>query len=509
VYPVDGGMEDWMYAAGWDEQNVKRNCLGLQDESAYANQTRTLRHRLRRPTSHRTLTTANPKKSLSGNRALVYLVETSDAKQPAMQSLGHSDDVLNPLNTKSNGHIPRNIRVALTAIDMVQPYICFNHLAIINKESDLKAEKLELSLDWYVGGAVSVDSTFLTIAPAATLGTAPTRRLTDSQIDALLQASHFGEAGSHMNRDSEETVLHDYSELLLSPVVAGKSRWYETVGHHPYHYHSTSKHVDGKEYDIQYTLEDPMKPKSLYSFTISIDKIVSYMKLNKHFSSLLHSQHSTFGSSTEELKQMIQIEAWSRVDSTVSDTVGQGYPEVLSPQSYYSNLRNTENIECKRSIKNTVYASQSSNENRCEGHKYWNSLPLVLEITFMNHSITSVKQLHAIEHCAHWNLPTAASVNTSIDEKVLFSGRYSLDHLLQMNSSTASENKKKRMKFTEHKEKHFQTLVSTDTGYIIAFIAVLILGSIVSMIVSSWRRSRIYSSVRNNPYLSLPSAFHN
>jgi hypothetical protein len=64
VYPVDGGMEDWIYAAGWDQAMI-RACNGLKDKIAV------------------------------NNRAIVYLVETSDMKRPNKISLGKTKEVCN------------------------------------------------------------------------------------------------------------------------------------------------------------------------------------------------------------------------------------------------------------------------------------------------------------------------------------------------------------------------------------------------------------------------------
>ena len=62
VYPVDGGMEDWIYAAGWDKATI-RACNGMRDKVA------------------------------ENNRAIVYLVETSDMKRPNKISLGKTKEV--------------------------------------------------------------------------------------------------------------------------------------------------------------------------------------------------------------------------------------------------------------------------------------------------------------------------------------------------------------------------------------------------------------------------------
>ena len=37
-------------------------------------------------------------------------------------------------HSHNNGHVPRNARLALMAIDMVQPYVCFNDMRLSSGE---------------------------------------------------------------------------------------------------------------------------------------------------------------------------------------------------------------------------------------------------------------------------------------------------------------------------------------------------------------------------------------
>lgn len=75
------------------------------------------------------------------HRALNMLIETSDNKSPAPKALGNSES-LSPkriqtfLNhkTESIGHIPRNIRLALEVIEMVQPYVQWHFSSVVVSE---------------------------------------------------------------------------------------------------------------------------------------------------------------------------------------------------------------------------------------------------------------------------------------------------------------------------------------------------------------------------------------
>jgi hypothetical protein len=132
IYPVDGGMEDWLYAEGWDSGPLRKDCLGynisvaeksammsgetnrkelvplpqLQNSLRAQQQRMNIRARNRKTASipsnnnnnRRSLEERNAGRQLSdvipqGNRALVFLVETSDLKKPIPDSLGGTSQV--------------------------------------------------------------------------------------------------------------------------------------------------------------------------------------------------------------------------------------------------------------------------------------------------------------------------------------------------------------------------------------------------------------------------------
>jgi hypothetical protein len=180
VYSVEGGMEvslsfplcalcfphhlpllspvlfsapqDWAYAAGWDvELNVP--CAG-------------------RPM----LATAPP------NRAVTFLVETSDRKSPPASEMGHDSAILSATEAtrkQFSGHVPRNSRLSLTAIDSVQPYLCFSTVTLTPLSP---SSSPSLSVAWYVGGGFKVKATWLSwhVAPAELLS-----RLSSTQSAAV------------------------------------------------------------------------------------------------------------------------------------------------------------------------------------------------------------------------------------------------------------------------------------------------------------------------------------
>lgn len=112
-------------------------------------------------------------------RVFNMLIETSDRKTPLPNDLGTSLDVLQG-DTKGNGHVSRNIRLALLAAEMVEPYVSIvgiNKLALSDDVVPLAARTplsckdtkvvmvaknaKEVDVEWSVGGSMTVDRTEL------------------------------------------------------------------------------------------------------------------------------------------------------------------------------------------------------------------------------------------------------------------------------------------------------------------------------------------------------------
>ena len=171
VYYVRGGFEDWAYAGSWDPDRV----IQCQPE---------------------TYSPYPKEKAIYNNstlRVFNMLVETSNNKIPPMSELGTSELVLDH-DTPGNGHVSRNIRLALIVADLVQPYVrivgvhnlalsediiplfirrCDNRYTNTNTNIDINSNipvimipknLKEFTMEWSVGGALTVDDTSLWFA---------------------------------------------------------------------------------------------------------------------------------------------------------------------------------------------------------------------------------------------------------------------------------------------------------------------------------------------------------
>ncbi|GAX14250.1 hypothetical protein FisN_1Hh444 [Fistulifera solaris] len=158
VYPVRGGMEDWAYAGSWDPDRViscEPDSFGgyPKEKTIYNNSTL---------------------------RVFNMLIETSHKKIPHKSTLGTSMDVMRS-DTEANGHVSRNIRLALLSLELVQPYLSIasvngysfiddvvpqypqkdSYSCKVTKALNVSSALTELTIQWTVGGALDIDDTQL------------------------------------------------------------------------------------------------------------------------------------------------------------------------------------------------------------------------------------------------------------------------------------------------------------------------------------------------------------
>jgi hypothetical protein len=154
VYSIRGGMEDWAYAASWDK-----------DKTASCN-----------PSTYDGYEQQKTMYDDGMFRSFNFLVEAGRSKAPST-NLGSNFEVLNSMGL-GNGHIPRNIRLSLLAVDMVEPYVSIKSVDGIGVSDDIAPltskidgscwqeksfsipeGKTEIAIEWSVGGAFNVDHT--------------------------------------------------------------------------------------------------------------------------------------------------------------------------------------------------------------------------------------------------------------------------------------------------------------------------------------------------------------
>ena len=164
VYYVRGGMEDWAFAGSWDPERVVQ--CAPTTYGGYA-----------------------PEKTVYNNstlRAFNMLIETSDPKEPGREELGTRVDPLVSTVGRENGHVARNIRLALLAMDVVEPYVSIRGVEGLVFEDDVipsvnlkgsgvsyydgaklvwvpnggdGTSSTKKTITWTVGGSMTIDNT--------------------------------------------------------------------------------------------------------------------------------------------------------------------------------------------------------------------------------------------------------------------------------------------------------------------------------------------------------------
>lgn len=152
VYPVTGGMEDWAYSGSWEGAPIITQPCRPKTYNGY--------------NEEKTMYDKNYKDAL---KSIMFLLEVSHEKIPEQKLLGRRNKHC-LMNTRHNaffntpaknkhrceeelidGYIPRIIRLSLLLIDILQPYVNFRQ----------RADDGNLIVDWAVGGAITVDETFI------------------------------------------------------------------------------------------------------------------------------------------------------------------------------------------------------------------------------------------------------------------------------------------------------------------------------------------------------------
>jgi hypothetical protein len=211
IYTIKGGMEDWAYAGSWIPEKVV-TC---------------------QPTTYGGYPTEKTTYNDSMLRTFNMLVETSADKIPT-SNLGSSFEVLSS-TTSGNGHVSRNVRVALVSADLVEPYLLFvgvNDLALPTDILPL-TERLcrrmhavnvpqslaEVTIEWTVGGALEIDETSLYYGnwnevagvgclsqPPSDLSTSLTPGLLQTQSSGTGYFSKFGTSPSSISATGESPL---------------------------------------------------------------------------------------------------------------------------------------------------------------------------------------------------------------------------------------------------------------------------------------------------------------
>jgi hypothetical protein len=155
IYPVHGGMEDWAYGASWHASKTVCN-----------------------PKTHGGYPAERTKYNNITHRMPNFLIETATRKRPPVADLGTDDDVMN-VGGKGDGHVPRNIRLMLAGIDMLEPYVrvtaaSANQADLLGRAAGDTRPNLaagtSVSVSWGVGGCWTIEATNILLQAVSAAG---------------------------------------------------------------------------------------------------------------------------------------------------------------------------------------------------------------------------------------------------------------------------------------------------------------------------------------------------
>jgi hypothetical protein len=195
VYPVNGGMEDFLYGVWEGSPIITYQCVPV------------------------TYGGYPPEKTIYTSlkdiiKSIMFLLETSDDKIPSKELLGRENlnclvnlrhnaffnqltDNLNIcLDDYVDGYIPRIIRIALTLIDIVLPYV---------NSKLLHQDDHNVTVQWTVGGAINVDKTYIAY----------------NYYDELPSKEGFEKSIRDARQESEINLLLQFQ----TDIIKGKALW--------------------------------------------------------------------------------------------------------------------------------------------------------------------------------------------------------------------------------------------------------------------------------------------
>ena len=211
VYAVNGGMEDWAYAASWDPDRVvacQPTTHGGYDKQKLST---TTRH--------------SERSTCSLKRAIMESPDHISVRLGMYWTFGSGG------SNGDNGHISRNIRLALLAAELVEPYVSIATVHGLALRDDIiplrepndnprscqntrgvrvPSSTTTITVEWRVGGALTIDNTQLWYAKWKDI---PARLLhCQSQPHSADDLKDLMNVGTPLSATSGRTIFADGSK---------------------------------------------------------------------------------------------------------------------------------------------------------------------------------------------------------------------------------------------------------------------------------------------------------
>lgn len=278
----------------------------------------------------------------------------------------------------SNGHVPRNTRLGLLAIDVVEPYTCITDLSL-QREKNGNVMSFQLDIKWKVGGGMKVDATWLTLH----------RHGPDSKA---FVDSHSPFLHNFEPPDVSENVERTYSAVTELSQISSSNSSLSTLLR-------GRRHLEYKnEASMKFLQVSPIKKgyarwgrndqnsylPTIFASTITFANQKLYEAKAGPSGTILN--NSTVITLPRDAGEYWLV-AWSKVDQDWA-TKGQGYPKNLDPQSHLINART-----------NPKWRYQTPSGKEVRGRLLWPSDPIL--ITVSENGEVSIRS--SVLNCAWWN----------------------------------------------------------------------------------------------------------
>jgi hypothetical protein len=346
-------------------------------------------------------------------------------------------------NDKYGGHVPRNTRLALSAIDLVQPYVCISATSPLLTAPSLKNID-SMGLRWYVGGSVTVDRTWLSWHHVNTSVSSLSPEEWEGVVQSITQPQPPTEPHSTW-KDGASAVEHsrinsNTFELHVSGTMTGPARWQWTD-------------------PLDTSTANMFEVNNIHLPPLRYVKGLDERKLKGRHGGVrgensgvgIGSSSSGKGGGGSGVEVEMLLIAWAEVDQSWGNK-GQGYPAAVgdaarlrkrrrnhrhlraSPLSSFSaktgneaNNTETPTVDGKRHLAGDGFPPQSHMSNartnpewvitnekgevKVKGRKFWPSDPIVVKVRYdvqpgggdASQSLSTIVSVQsAVTECAWW-----------------------------------------------------------------------------------------------------------
>ena len=346
----------------------------------------------------------------------------------------------------------------------------------------------QLEVEWYVGGATTIDCTFLAWHPYPANGISETSNSTVNWSAYLASLDHSGlgfmdrfqqHCGSNKENKVTSNKKNEFPVIASSPQY-GRSRWSSTDTTNT-NTDTVTSNSNTASTTLFYEQNDPIKPKTKYMTQVS----PSFPRPISNS----HTNTDTTGSTDQSFPPgRYLLVSWAMTDQNFGDS-RQGFPMDSAPQSHLSNIRT-----------NPAYRKQV-HDRIVQGRRFWPSDPIIVRV-YENYSV-SIES--SVLDCTWWDRIGTTTISTTTGTGTTTTGTtqyHKIEHTgygydsYRKNPDLSGYNTNDSLRY------------NANRLYSITFGLLLITGLCCACLYYHWRRNSIYTQVSSNKYVNYTNFRH-